>query len=445
MPAARQGLGRPIRLLVVVLAVALAAAGTTLLRDSRAWAAGLAVSVQGNTLVDGAGAPVRLIGVNYSGAEYACIQGWGIFDGPSDLASVRAMATWHVNAVRIPLNEDCWLGINGVSAAYSGAAYQQAVAGYVSLLTSQGMYAIPELHWSAPGTTQATGQNPMPDSSHTPAFWQSVASTFKGNPAVLFDLFNEPYPDNNQDTTAAWTCWKNGGTCQGVSYPVAGMQSLVDAVRGTGATNVIMAGGVNYANSLSQWLAYKPNDPAGQLVASAHIYGNNGCGAQNAGACLTSTVAPVAAQVPVIFGETGETYDDSECSSKNMQVILPWADAHNVSYLAWTWDTWGSCGSLISNVNGTVNTTTPAGAAAPKYVHDHFLAVAGAPAPVPSSSTSAPSPSASPTRPPSPPASPSPSASPRPTASSTPAPTPSASSTSSPTPRTHWWKRWGRR
>ena len=65
--------------------------------------------VQGNKLVNEAGQAVVLHGVDRSGTEYACIQGWGLFDGPSDAASVQAIARWHVNAVRVPLNEDCWL------------------------------------------------------------------------------------------------------------------------------------------------------------------------------------------------------------------------------------------------------------------------------------------------------------------------------------------------
>src|SRR6266487_707754 len=77
-----------------------------------------AVHVQGNRLVDLAGRPVRLRGVNRSGAEYACAQGWGIFDGPSDSASVSAIASWRTNVVRLPLNETCWLGLNGVAPAY---------------------------------------------------------------------------------------------------------------------------------------------------------------------------------------------------------------------------------------------------------------------------------------------------------------------------------------
>ncbi len=195
----------------------------------------LSVRVSGNHLVDGSGNVLELHGVDRSGTEYACIQGWGIFDGPSDAASVAAIASWHVNAVRVPLNEDCWLGINGVSSSYGGAAYQQAIVNYVNLLNQYGIYAILDLHWSAPGTTPATGQEPMPDQDHSPAFWTSVAETLKSNPAARFDLFNEPYPDNNTDTTAVWTCWEDGGSFAGVSYTAAGMQELVNTVRATGA------------------------------------------------------------------------------------------------------------------------------------------------------------------------------------------------------------------
>ena len=44
-----------------------------------------------------------------------------------DAATAAAIASWQMNAVRIPLNEDCWLGINGAPAAYSGANYQTAI------------------------------------------------------------------------------------------------------------------------------------------------------------------------------------------------------------------------------------------------------------------------------------------------------------------------------
>lgn len=97
------------RLRVVILVAALAAGVVYVGRATpRADAAAtLSVKVQGNSLLDGSGNPVRLVGVDRSGTEYACAQGWGIFDGPSDATSIAAMAAWHTNAVRVPLNEDC--------------------------------------------------------------------------------------------------------------------------------------------------------------------------------------------------------------------------------------------------------------------------------------------------------------------------------------------------
>jgi hypothetical protein len=245
--------------------------------------------VSGSQLLNGSGQPLVLHGVDRSGTEYACIQGWGIFDGPSDSASVQAIAAWHANAVRVPLNEDCWLGINGAAAAYSGTNYQNAIVNYVNLLNQNGSAAILELHWSAPGSQQATGQQPMPDQDHSIAFWQQVAGTFKGNSSVIFDLYNEPYPDSNQGTTAAWTCWRDGGTCPGVGFQAAGMQALVNAVRNAGATNVIMLGGVQYANDLSRWLAYEPSDPQPNLAASWHEYNFNAC---SSASCWDSAIAP---------------------------------------------------------------------------------------------------------------------------------------------------------
>jgi len=41
------------------------------------------------------------------------------------------------------------------------------------------------------------------------------------------------------------------------------MQELVNTIRITGANNIIMLGGLQYSNSLVQWLKYKPDDPTG--------------------------------------------------------------------------------------------------------------------------------------------------------------------------------------
>ena len=160
-------------------------------------------------------------GLTHAGTEYACIQGWGIFEDPHDSSLVQNFKAWKANAVRVPLNEDCWLGINGVKAEYSGQNYISAITEYVNMFTNEGFIAILDLHWTAPGTQQATGQQPMPDRDHSVDFWKSVASHFLSNDKVIFELFNEPHPDNgNWNSDQGWMCLRDGGCCNGLNYEV---------------------------------------------------------------------------------------------------------------------------------------------------------------------------------------------------------------------------------
>jgi hypothetical protein len=318
-----------------------------------------ALHVSGNKLLDAAGSAVVLRGVNRSGAEFQCVHGYSIFDGPTDTRSVLAIASWNVTVVRVPLNEDCWLGSSNVQSQYAGTAYQTAVRNYVALLHTYDINVILDLHWtdgvyngpaSACTDTTATCQKPMPDAANAVPFWKSVATAFKGDNATILDLFNEPYPDAaaNWAATPAWTCWRDGGTCTGIGYQVAGMQTLVNTVRATGATNPIMLGGLRWANDMTQWLQYKPNDPAGNLIASWHSYNFNACVTSS---CWDSQIAPVAAAVPLIAGEIGE----NECGHSYIDGLMSWADSHGIGYLAWTWNAWDCAGGsvLITSYDGT--------------------------------------------------------------------------------------------
>lgn len=321
-----------------------------------------ALHVSGNKLLTADGRTYRMLGVNRSSGEFACVQGKGMWDGPADQATVDGMKTWNVHTVRIPLNEECWLGTNGTP---GGATYQQNVKDYVNLLAANGITPIVEMHWnygqySGNGAgcsdTAATCQKPMPDAQNAPKFWTGVADMFKGDRSVVFDLFNEPFPDApaNWDATKSWTCWRDGGTCAGIGYEVAGMQSLVDAVRATGAENVIMVGGLTWSNDLRQWLEYAPKDPTGNLMAAWHTYNFNACSNTS---CWDSQVAPVAAKVPVQAGEIGQ----DSCNHDYIDQVMKWLDAHSIGYLAWTWNPWGVCNSngnvLITDWKGTPTST----------------------------------------------------------------------------------------
>ena len=268
------------------------------------------------------GAPISLRGVNISGTEFVCAQGWSNdpFGGqPEDSPqTIAAMRSWHVNFVRVPLNEDCWLGING--AHIGGATYQAAIVKLVSDYRAAGFYVIVDLHWSAPGTQLALSQNPAPDEDHSPAFWKSVAATFKGDTGVIYDLYNEPFfywiPAGGPDQ---FTCLFNGCTISqfetgGTPFAItqnwqsAGMNELIADVRSTGAQNVVMVPGANWARDLSGWLAHRPSDP--NVAAAWHSYPSanpsltSECAAQF---CWDAVIAPIAQQVPVVVGETGDS------------------------------------------------------------------------------------------------------------------------------------------
>ncbi|MFE2507837.1 cellulose binding domain-containing protein [Streptomyces naganishii] len=317
-----------------------------------------ALHVAGNRLVDADGRTRRLLGVNRSGAEFMCVQGHGIFDGPVDDAAIAAIAGWKANAVRIPVNEECWLGLSGIKPEYAGAHYIGAIRDLVARVEAHGMTPVIDLHWtygqytgnsSGCSDVHATCQKPMPDAQYAPSFWSSAAGVFKDDQAVVLDLFNEPYPDRaTGDAAGAWKCWRDGGACPGIGYRVAGMQELVDAVRQTGARNVLLAGGLAYSNDLSQWLAHRPADPAGNVAAAYHVYNFNSCANEG---CWNSTLAPVAAQVPLVAGEIGE----NTCAHSFTDQVMKWFDERGLSYLGWTWNTWDctSGPSLISAYDGT--------------------------------------------------------------------------------------------
>jgi endoglucanase len=314
------------------------------------------VAVDGSGHLTNRGVPWQLRGVDKSGAEYACVQststysgttyaGFGVFSGDATQTGINSMLAWHVNAVRLPLNESCVLGDPRVNPKYRGASYVSAVQNYVSLLAANGIVTILDLHWNAPGTELATTQQPMADADHATAFWSTVANAFKGYPSVIFDLYNEPHG-------ISWSCWKSGGCSavdtSGAAYTVAGMDQMLAAVRATGAGNVVAANGLQWGNDLTGWLANRPADPLVQIVAGAHVYSFNGCRTPT---CWDSTLGPILATTPVVVSETGT----NDCTAGfDTATLFPWADAHptgSVSYLAWSWNV-ASCGggpSLVTS------------------------------------------------------------------------------------------------
>jgi hypothetical protein len=359
------------------------------------------IAVCGNQFVNQAGQPVVLRGVNTEGTQYDCAQaGAGFFDdstinGADFSTEIAAMKAWGINVVRVNLNEECWLGINGVPDTTSAMgsngynAYANAMGSYVTALNAAGIYAEVDLHLNAPGSELISDsgnddfQNPLPE-SNSDAFWKSVAAYFINNHAVIFGVFNEPFPPNaaiDEDTSAGWDCVLNGctvpdytdtsnyGQIPSGTYAGEGMLQMIDDIRSVNTTAPLLVGGPDFAGDLDQWLAtFYPGgvsvDPSNQLAASVHIYfpgGNSpctlstdiatACPGVDQGALGNDGLLQVASVAPVEIDELG----DFGCSAQSLTPFLASVDAAdntgsvNVGYVGWAWTTSDCDPNLITS------------------------------------------------------------------------------------------------
>jgi hypothetical protein len=230
----------------------------------------------------------------------------------------------------------------------------------VHQLEDRRIVVVIDLHWSAPGRQLATGQQQMADADHSVRFWQEVASAFRNDPNVIFELYNEPH-------AITWSCWRDGCAVPAgratPAYQAAGMQQLVDAVRATGARNPLVLDGLARASDLGGWRAFEPYDPAHALVAAWHIYGPSGCGQS----CWQRKVSEVRG-TPLLVTELGQR----DCGSSFVNTLMSWLDRHGVGYFAWAWNTWPGCKgpSLITGYGGTPHATY--GEAVRKHLETRF-------------------------------------------------------------------------
>lgn len=332
--------------------------------------------VSGNRLLDSrTGSDWVPHAVNWPSFEYACQQGWGDSAAGATADAANAMASWGITAVRIPLNQDCWLGVDGAPAWGTPTSYRAAVTAWVGTLNTAGLVAILDLHWTAPSGSIANGQRAMPDAQSV-TFWSQAASAFASSTSVMFETFNEPY--SRGPFPVSWSCWRDGGCQVPVSndqsplgtatYTAHGQTEIVAAIRAAGATQPILLDGLDYANDLRGWLANRPNDS--QLIASWHNYPGQRC---QLASCWNAEVVPVAAAVPVIATEFGET----DGGSSFLTTFMTWADSHGIGYAPWAWWVTDASDGAAANLYALISdlsSFTPRAPSGTAY-HDHLLSL----------------------------------------------------------------------
>lgn len=333
-------------LLAAVVAVLILAGVST----TRAAPGPPTIRVEGRQLVDGSGRVVQLRGVNRAAFESRCTyDADGFNDGPVDQASVTAMLSWKINVVRLTLNEDCWLGVNGLPLGGHAARYRRAVLAYVSLLRRNGLYVMPVVEVFGPDRQKATQIDYMPDRAYMPAFWRSLASALRNDRGVVFDPVTEvamaDWNDPHPSPAGQWRCWLRGCTIDSVyagqaRYAAVGLQTLVSTIRATGAKQPIVLGGIDYNADLGQLLTHLPADPAHQLIASAHVY--DFVQGKDVASTFRDQIEPIAKRMPVVVGELGERDCDSGDAAFT-KTVLGMIDAERargdvVGVLGWTWN-----------------------------------------------------------------------------------------------------------
>lgn len=228
--------------------------------------------VQGNRLVTvKGGKEVWLQGVNVPSLE------WSV-KGERILKSIGiATDDWKANVIRLPVKADHWFGrgTKHNTQTDGGAAYRDLIDQAVALAASKGTYLVLDLHHY---------RAPRPGDLD---FWKDAATRYKNHPAVLFDLLNEPH-----GTT--WEIWRDGGFLEEKKkagdedtfltpeeklhnkrgYVSPGMQKMLDTVRATGAKNIVVVGGLDYAYDLTGIVnGFAMKDPSGNgIMYASHVY-----------------------------------------------------------------------------------------------------------------------------------------------------------------------------
>lgn len=222
------------------------------------------LKVEGNQVVSLDGGPVWLQGLSLDSMQWS-------YRGENVQWSMRvAIDEWKANVIRLPVHDTFWFG-KGKGQPVGGAdAYRKSVDDLIHFASTRGVWILLDLH-----------QFGAPTEAHV-AFWKDAAERYKNNPAVLFELFNEAHG-------ITWELWRDGGSLKDVKHSdvnptenslktdadsTPGMQALVKAVRDTGAKNIILMGGLDWAYDLSGIAnGFALDDLGGNgIIYVSHIY-----------------------------------------------------------------------------------------------------------------------------------------------------------------------------
>jgi aryl-phospho-beta-D-glucosidase BglC (GH1 family) len=294
--------------------------------------------VRGNSILDGSSHPMVLRGAHVTSA-FNYILAWNHGADPFIALNPNvftAMREWGMNIVRIPITN--WIY------QLSPASYLAKLDTVVREANAARLYVVIDDHDDdQAGSPYGSGADvPKPE---TITFWKAIASHYRTNPMIMFDIINEPKQTD-------WSTWLHGGGTitgsTGKAAPIVGMQDVVNAIRSVGAPQIIIAeastemdgfAGIgndliqdpNIVYSIHEYFDYRPNNDLDRSPAGWDVMFGN-----------------LSATHPVFIGEWAflpnanhPVFCENITTFQAVQLVqsfLLYMQQHQVSWTAWNFD-----------------------------------------------------------------------------------------------------------
>lgn len=171
---------------------------------------------------------------------------------------LQAARSWRANTIRFLLGQR---GLDPQDALYS-EVYLHEVHRAVANARNAGFLVIVALHDETRSIDSGDSQLRGMPTMVTARAWDTLTRLFNSDPGVIYELFDGPAlkvsPGN-------WTIWREGGPSD-----IVGHQALVGRIRATQSENLILADGLDGAESLEGCPLL--NDPRQKLAYGVHSY-----------------------------------------------------------------------------------------------------------------------------------------------------------------------------
>lgn len=288
------------------------------------------LAAMGNRIVDTlTGQPRLLRGLNRSGLEYTDPDEEGFVSNAGIThQEIRWIAReWKANIVRLPFNQDFALRGRG---PHGAEVYLRDLDRVISWAARYGCYTLLDLQWLDADNPFGPSRQfvpPLPN-PRTPELWRILAARYRDEPAVLFDILNEPH---DREPLDPYRMWKPDGTQYSHLHRRVSMEEwqpwarlLIDTIRGEHPQALIFVSGTNWAYDLRGFPMDRPN-----LVYSTHVYRNKGEHWEEAFGALSRTH-------PVFAGEWGGGEFDLDWGRR----LASYFDQIGIGWTAWSWSDW---------------------------------------------------------------------------------------------------------